>query len=117
MTPGTQKLLGWEPQEKPDEEVCKKLRQYIVEAVFSFWAERKKPTSLIGIFFRVNSRISKECKMGLWPRRLGHPGKRTIDRRVNEAADPRFYENGVPKIVAVTAGVYQPNPVLFEGEK
>jgi len=33
---------------------------------------------------------------------------------VNEAASPLYYEDGVPKIVAVTSGIYQPNPVLFE---
>lgn len=114
---GTEKLDGWQPQPKPDEEMCKRLRQYIVEAVFARWNDKIKPSTLVSIFYRVNDRISKERTLGRWPREWKNPGKRTIDRRVNEAADPRFYEDRVPKIVAVTAGEYQPNPKLFEESK
>lgn len=115
--PGTQKLKTWQPQPVPNQELCKKLRQYVVETVFKKWAKDEKPATLISIYFSVHDRIGKERQIGVWPREWKQPGKRTVDRRVNEAADPRFYENGVPKIVAVTAGVYQPNPILFEGEQ
>lgn len=118
---GTQKLAGWEPQEKPDEELCKRLRQYILEVVFAVWSEHKKPVAMSpqkpGHFFiarGVQKKIRAAQEKGEWPQEWGHVGKRTIDRRVNEAADPRFYKDGIPKIVAVTAGVYQPNPALFK---
>jgi len=32
---------------------------------------------------------------------------------VNEAASQLYAVDGVPKIVAVTSGIYQPNPALF----
>ena len=112
---GTAKLDSWEPQEKPDRQMLKTLRQYVVEAVFAKYQKDQTPATLLNIFYRVNSKIKDEIATGRWEWK--RPGKRTIDRRVNEAADPRFYLDGVPKIVAVTAGVYQPNPELFgEGE-
>ena len=114
---GTEKLKDWKPQPKPNEEMCKRLRQYIVEAVFARWNKEIKSSTLMNIFYRVQDRIHEERTLGRWPKEWKQPGKRTIDRRVNEAADPRFYQNGVPKIVAVTAGEYQPNPKLFSGKE
>lgn len=61
---------------------------------------------------KVQDKIRMLKTTGRWGWKI--PGKRTIDRRVNEAADPRFYDDGVPKIVAVTAGVYAPNAQLFK---
>lgn len=40
--------------------------------------------------------------------------RRTVDRRVNEAASPDFYEDHVARIVCVRPGLYQPNPVLLK---
>ena len=112
---GTQKLDTWKPQPPPNPELSKRLRQYVVEAVYAKWNTKQKPSTLISIFYTVQDKINEQRKIGLWPKEWRQPGKRTIDRRVNEAADSRFYE-GKPKIVAVTAGVYQPNPEFFACE-
>ena len=108
----SQKLEGWKPQTMPDPEMASRLRQYIVEAVMARWNEKQQPSTLLSIFFRVTDRIAKERQNGQW--KWHHPSKRTIDRQVNNAADPRYYGDKIPKIVAVTAGVYKPNPQLFE---
>ena len=70
---------------------------------------KHRPATLLNIFYRVGDQIAMLREICEWPFQGWSPSKRTTDRRVNEAADPRFYENGVPKIVAVTAGVYCPN--------
>lgn len=114
-------MSDWQPQAQPDEELCKRLRQYVLEVVFAVWNKHKRPVAMSpqkpGQFYiaqGVQKKIRQAREKGEWPKEWGYVGKRTIDRRVNEAADPRFYEDGIPKIVAVTAGVYQPNPSLFE---
>ena len=112
---GTMKLKQWKPQPKPNEEMCKCIRQLVVEAIMGYWTTEHKPSTLMRVFCRVQDRIKELKAMGNWPWKI--PGKRTVDRRVNEAADPRFYEDGAPKIVAVTAGEYQPNPQLFSEGK
>lgn len=84
------------------------LRRIVVRAVFSVWNREGRPTDLREIyrFYQLHAPEDKP----LW-------SKRTIDRRVNEAASPLYAENGVPKIVAVTAGIYQVNPRLFLNEE
>ena len=110
----TVKLPGWTPQGPPENMQClMELRALVVQAVFAKWNKEGKPSSLLSIFYRVQDRTRELKATGRWPWKI--PGKRTIDRRVNEAADPRFYDDRVPKIVAVKAGLYQPNPTLFGG--
>lgn len=94
---------------------CERIRRYAVQAVMAFWNNHKQPSTLYSIFLSVKSKIDDDVTMGQWPNNWKYPvGKRTIDRRVNEAADSKFYSDGVPKIVMVEKGVYKPNPVLFE---
>jgi len=118
---GTLKLSGWKPV-RPSEKDIERfnvIRQLVVKAVFAKWNKDKEPATLLSIFFKVQDNIKElitTAQWNRWKKEWGIPGKRTIDRRVNEAADPRFYEDGVPKIVAVSAGVYQPNPALFVKE-
>jgi len=115
---GTLKLEGWKPirPSEADTERFAAIRELVVKAVFAKWNKDKEPATLLSIFFKVQDDIKElltTVQRNRWKKEWRIPGKRTIDRRVNEAADPRFYEDGVPKIVAVSAGVYQPNPTLF----
>lgn len=117
---GTKKLSDWQPQERPDPEMCAIVRRIVVQVVFAYWNEHEKPIPLSPskvcsdyIAQKVQAIIRQLREAGKWKKKWGYIGKRTIDRRVNEAADPRFYDGHEPKIVAVTAGVYQPNPKLF----
>lgn len=108
----SQKLESWMPQPPPDEDMCNALRQLVVEAVFAKHNAKHQNSTLTEIYDAVRQRVDQLRTVGRWPWKYT-PSKRTVDRRVNEAADPRFYGGGAPKIVAVTAGVYAVNPVLF----
>ena len=114
---GTVKLDGWQPQEPPDLEETRVLRRMVVETVYAHWSKYHQPINLAAIWRGVHKKIVDAHATGQWRKQWGWPGKRTVDRRVNEAADPRFYTDGVPKIVAKTAGVYTINPKLLEAEK
>jgi hypothetical protein len=108
----TEKLDGWTPQPRPEEEKCAAIRQLVKEAVFQAWQTQQKPVHLQEIWRLVNHKIYEQKKRGQFPWKP--PSKRTVDRRVNEAASKAFADDGVPKIVAVSAGYYQPNPEVFE---
>ena len=122
MSGVTVKLAGWSPQIQPKENSeIKAYRQLIVNIVFGLWHRKKmilktkqmppQPISLGEIYLEVKSRIAILKSVKEWNFRTH--GKRWIDRRVNETASPKFYKNRIPKIVAATAGKYQPNPELF----
>ena len=114
LSGATQKLPSWRHQGIPaDEFELKALRALCIQAVFSTWYQEHRPTQLSEIYRFVKAKIREKLALGEWPF-SAYRDKRTIDRRVNEAACGAFSENGVAKIVAVTAGVYQPNPELFE---
>lgn len=73
----------------------------------------KAPVGLAEIYRAVQNKIDALKRLGslqhksLWP--YPYRSKRYVDRRVNEAASPKFYADGKPKIIAVTAGNYEPN--------
>ena len=111
----TKKLPSWRPQGIPlDEDERKALRALCTQAVFSTWYQEHRPTQLSEIYRFVKAKITEKSAAREWPF-SEYRGKRTIDRRVNEAACGAYSEDGVARIVAVTAGVYQPNPELFGG--
>ena len=110
----TEKLATWSPQGIPiDEFECAAYRDLAVAAVFSVWNQYGRPTNLGEIYKFIKARIVEKVAEGTWEFTPFCRSKRTVDRRVNEASSPKFYHDGTPKIVAVTAGVYQVNPKLF----
>jgi hypothetical protein len=122
MSECTWKASGWRAQGKPqDNRELEAYRGLIREVVFSVFREKKEllaqqgmpsqPVSLGEIYLEVRSRVAVRQRCGSWPYRVH--GKRWLDRRVNECACPKYSEDGVPKVVAVTAGHYEPNPALF----
>jgi len=106
---------GWVPsphEPMPENEsYLRVLRAKAANAVYSIWNESQGPATLGQIYSRVQANIAWDKG---WPIEWASPSKRTVDRRVNEAADPRFYEGSTP-IIAIKAGSYCPNPVRFEG--
>ena len=99
LSGATSKLECWRPQGIPlDEQEREELRQLCIEAVFSIWNTEHRPAHLSEIWQIVRSKTTHS--------------KRTVDRRVNEAASP-LYAGALPKIVAVTSGIYCVNPKLF----
>jgi len=114
LSGATKKLQSWRPQGIPlDEAERAAYRQLAVEAVYSIWNREGRPAQLSEICRLVRRKVKEKIAADEWPFR-SYRSKRTIDRRVNEAASSQFSKDGVPKIVAVTSGVYQPNPTLFE---
>lgn len=123
MSERTVKLPGWGPQCRPAEDSeVQAYRQLIVEVVFgAYHAKREllakmqmppQPVSLAEIYLALKNRVLQLRRVRMWPYRKH--GKRWVDRRVNEAATPKYYADGMPKIVATTAGMYEPNPQLFK---
>lgn len=124
MSEKTQKREGWSPQAKPGEtDDMSYHRQLLVEIVYGLFFEKKQilgkmgmppqPISLLEIYKEYDRRVNMLQSIKEW--KHTHHGKRWIDRRVNECACPKYYPDGVPKIVAATAGRYEPNPQLFTG--
>jgi len=118
LSGATTKLPSWRPQGIPlDEPEKQAYRQLAIEAVFCIWNQEHRPAQLAEICRIIRQKIRDKLDAKEWPF-TPYRSKRTIDRRVNEAACTLFAENGIPKIVAVTSGIYQVNPALFEeGEK
>lgn len=117
MSERTSKLSSWSPYARPAENDDTKFhRKMIREIVFGLFHQKKdmlaqmgmpsQPISLYEIWLEYQSRRGQLIAMKLW--KFPRHSKRWLDRRVNECACPKYYENGTPKIVAVTAGLYEP---------
>ena len=112
----TLKLPTWKPQPIPaDENECAAIRKLTVEAVFKVWNIEHRPADLMEIYEIVTDKIAMLRRNQQWSWKENR-SKRTIDRRVNEASSKDFYPDGVPRICAVTSGLYQPNPALFKSQ-
>lgn len=122
MSERTFKAAGWRAQGRPAESSkIKAYRQLIREVIFGVYFRKKEilagmgfpaqPVSLREIYLEMRSRILQLRNCGQWPYHVH--GKRWVDRRVNECACPKYYEDGIAKIVSITAGKYEPNQVLF----
>jgi hypothetical protein len=114
LSGATTKLPTWCPQGIPgDEFELAAYREVVKQAVFSVWNRRHRATDLREIYDFVCEYVHERIKLHEWPYASFVRGKRYVDRRVNEAASQLYASDGVPKIVAVTSGIYQPNPALF----
>lgn len=104
-------------------------REIIVDFVYIAWRKLRRPVNLQEIYdgtpiFKggvmqerikgVAERVQSRIKNDLWPYAIYVRGKRTVDRRVNEAAAPQFYSDNKARIVAVMPGLYQINPELMK---
>lgn len=103
-------------------------RDLAVDVVFIAWRRLNRAVSLDEIYFGaayfkggieqdkiqgVRDRVQSRIDNDLWPYARYARGKRTVDRRVNDAASADYYEDHVARICCVSPGVYQPNPALF----
>ena len=122
MSERTFKCQGWAPQGKPVEgKELDSSRQLIREVIFALHFRKAEilkskgmpdqPVSLSEIYLELCSRVAIKRNCHDWPFPIHE--KRWWDRRVNETACPTYYVDGVSKVVAVTAGRYEPNPNLF----
>ena len=92
------------------------LRQMIAQVVIGVWNKEKRAVRLAEIYQGVREKIQQRIEDHDWPNVWGFPIRRTVDRRVNECADWRFYESesGVTPIISTRPGWYLANPSLFE---
>lgn len=122
MSECTSKLENWAPQGRPQEgPELDASRQLIREVIFSLYREKAEilktkgmtaqPISLSQIYLQVCSKVAIRRNCRVWP--YPHHEKRWWDRRTNEVACPKFYADGIAKIVSASAGYYEPNPQLF----
>jgi len=116
----TVKLPTWKPQLIPlSEEEREWMRGVVTRAVFSVWNRYGRPTDLAEIYQYYLKQASEgwhfDQERNYFRLQPSFPqrGKRTVDRRVNEAASKQFGA----KVVAVTSGIYQPSPRLFLNEE
>lgn len=58
----------------------------------------------------IRQRVQDMLDAGDWAFAKFPRSKRTVDRRVNEAAAADFYPDHIARIVLVEPGIYQPNP-------
>lgn len=107
-----ERLPGYQRTRPPPPEECARIREIVVQAVFSRWNTTKKPSNKHHVYKFYLEKIEKLRTLGQWP--YGTRSMRTVERRMNEAADKRFYPENTPtKLVAVTSGWYTVNPMLL----
>jgi hypothetical protein len=111
----TAKLATWHPQGIPgDEFELAAYRELCKQAVFSVWSQHHRATDLREIYAFVVDQVKEKIRLREWPHGQFVRSKWFVDRRVNETASQLYAKDGgLPKIVAVTAGIYAPNPKLF----
>ena len=110
----TQKLSTWQSQQIPmSEDECEQYRVLIRQSIFASWRNKSRASTLQEIYLDVINRVWELISTGDWAFAPYPRSKRTIDRRVNETAEQKFYPHGIVMVVAVTSGVYMPNPELF----
>lgn len=84
---------------KPDEKTCKPIRLIAVRVVRE---SHPKPMHVNEIRKAVRGYIAEKINGGLWDvQELGVPGHNTIERRINECADSRVWDDGAPPLVHV----------------
>jgi len=111
------KLQGWTAQPPPEPEKAEAIRNIAIKEVYAKYFLTGQSSTLAEIAEKTKTRIQQLIWDNKWPVTYGLPSKRTIDRRVNEACEPTWFEDGVPRLAAVTAGFYQPNPVRFKKDE
>jgi len=116
------------PRFKPDflenERYLRTIRLLAKRAGFAQWNSKHLPIHVTqgpeSIYVFVKEEIRKLISMGKWPRKWTPPGKRTIERRAQEAADVKYWPDPEepPPLLGLGGGYYMPNPhpAYFEGE-
>jgi len=100
-------------------------QQLVIESVYGYWSEHGRPAGLKDIEARFREKARILTADNKWPYEpVEKIQKRTIDRRVNEAASLNPLENyflvdsRMPRIVRVEINghdsFYKPNPALYD---
>lgn len=93
------------------------LRFLVQRSVFARWTRERTPSTLAQIYRDVLVFIQAEVDSEKWPTTwLSKPSKRTVDRRVNESADSKYFPDRETPLICLIAGVYSPSPRKFTEE-
>jgi hypothetical protein len=101
-----------------DSEYLTEIRKLVNQAVYAVFNQKHREASLQEVYTIVKRALEKYQYGGRppsWRSDWRMPSKRTVDRRVNEAADSRLYADRKTPIVCVRIGYYIPNPQNFDG--
>lgn len=106
---------------KPPPEYVKAIRFHAINACFDIYNEQVKASGegrdiYIGDLVKpVQEKVRFLIGIGAWS--FNVPGELTVRRRVEEAANPKYYpETGHPAIVWITEGFYRPSPYYLSPE-
>jgi len=116
---GAVKTPSYLPDFFEKKDYIKALQILVVESIRGYFSEYQRGAGLDDIYSRVLEKIRVLRQDEEWPHDWKTPRKRTVDRRVNEVASVNpaenlVMENGVSYVIALKAGLYCPNPALFE---
>ena len=103
-------------RKKLPKEYAPKLRAIIVTGIFERWNDGDRTDIYIGDVKdcpEVKATLQKWRDMGEWI--WGNPGDLSHRRRVEEAADPKFWERSPPLLMTKQA-FYRPNPFYLDPE-
>lgn len=124
------KTPGFKPPFLDDEEYLEDLRSKVSQVVYANWFQYRIPSHITKrqskngktvqpVFLDVQDKVKKDPA---WQNR-SFPSKRTIDRRVNECADPKHWEQpkytgpgtfSMPPLIGIGAAYYLPNPERYD---
>lgn len=109
------KLKGWKPNKRKPKECYDYIRRFVVQIVYA----RYRQNSAASTVSEVHNYVEKHVRQRLdkdkdWPLSWGWIGRPTTKRRLEEACEPTWYEDGVPRLASSTAGYFQPNPIRYQ---
>jgi hypothetical protein len=106
---------------KPPPEYVRAVRFHAINAVFDIWNEQVEASGegrdiYIGDITKpVQDRVRFLASVGAW--KWGIPSDLTVRRRVEEAANPKYYpETGRPAVACISEGYYRPSPFYLSPE-
>jgi len=104
------------PEYMKDPQYIQTIRNLCVQAIYSRWNQKKEPSTLVQIYYSVEDKIQGMANNRQWDTANWKiPGRKTVDRRTEETADARLWPKETPSL-CIRAGLYMPNPALFDDE-
>lgn len=111
---GSAKSPSFAPEFLRDPQYIQTVRNLCVQAIYSRWNQEKEPSTLVQIYFSVERKIQEMVTNLQWNTLVWKiPGRKTVDRRTEETAAAKQWPKE-PPCLCVRAGLYMPNPALFE---
>lgn len=108
---------SFQPRFLQDKEYLLTIRQLCRQAIYAVWNKEKRSASLYEIRNFVKSKIKERIEAGEWDlSKWKFPGFSTIDRRINETADKKYWKDGKTPCIGVGKGLYAPSPLCFEDD-